>query len=59
MSDILEYFEYIIKKHQRMTDNPPIRIHINQIENRITFKIKRGYYLELLTSETMNLLGRT
>ena len=59
MSDILEYFEYIIRKHQRMTDNPPIRIHINQIENRITFKIKRGYYLELLTSETMKLLGRT
>ena len=28
---------------------------INEIENRITFKIKTGYYLELLTPETMNL----
>ena len=32
---------------------------INKIENRITFKIKAGYYLELLTPETMNLLGST
>ena len=27
------------------------------MENRITFKIKTGYYLELLTSETVKLLG--
>ena len=40
-----------------MTDNPSIRIF--KIENRITFKIKTGYYLELLTTETMKLLGRT
>ena len=33
------------------------RIHINKIESRITFKIKTGYYLELLTPETMKLLG--
>ena len=32
---------------------------INRIENRITFKIKNGYYLELLTPETMKLLGST
>ena len=31
--------------------------YVNKIENRITFKIKTGYYLELLTSETMKLLG--
>ena len=36
-----------------------IRIYVNKIENRITFKIKNGYYLELLTSETMKLLGST
>ena len=35
--------------------NPSIRIYINKIENRITFKIKTGYYLELLTPETMKL----
>ena len=34
-----------------MTDNPPIRIFINIIENIITFKIKTEYYLELLTPE--------
>ena len=34
-------------------------IYINEIENRITFKIKTGYYLELLTPETMKLLGST
>ena len=42
-----------------MTDNLPIRIYINQIENKITFKIKTRYYLELLASETMKLLGST
>ena len=40
-----------------MSDNLPIRIYVNQIENRITFRIKTGYYLELLTPETMKLLG--
>ena len=40
-------------------DNPSIRIYVNKIENRITFKIKNGYYLELLTPETMKLLGST
>ena len=36
-----------------------MRICINKIENRITFKTKTGYYLELLTPETMKLLGST
>ena len=36
-----------------------MKIHVNKIENRITFKIKGGYYLELLTLETMKLLGNT
>ena len=39
-----------------MTDNLAIRIYVNQIENRITFRIKTGYYLELLTPERMKLL---
>ena len=42
-----------------MIDNPPIRIYVNKIENRITFEMMTGYYLELLTSETMELLGST
>ena len=57
ISDIQDYFEYILKKHSESVDNPSIRIYINKIENRITFKIKTGYYLELLTPETMKLLG--
>ena len=47
------------KKHREKIDNPSIRIYINKIENRITFRIKTGYYLELLTPETMKLLGST
>ena len=34
-------------------------IYINKIENRVTFKIKTGYYFERLTPETMKLLGST
>ena len=59
ISDIQDYFEYILKKHSESVDNPSIRIYVNKIENRITFKIKSGYYLELLTPETMKLLGST
>ena len=59
VSDIQDYFEYISKKHSESVDNPSIRIYVNKIENRITFKIKNGYYLELLTPETMKLLGST
>ena len=46
-------------KHGGKTDNLSIKININKIENRITFKIKTGYYLKLLTPETMKLLGST
>ena len=42
-----------------MTENPPIQIYPNKIKNRMVFKIKTGYKLELLTPETMRLLGRT
>ena len=59
ITDIQDYFEYIFKKHSENVDNPSIRIYVNKIENRITFKIKNGYYLELLSPETMKLLGST
>ena len=59
ISDIQDYFEYILKKHSESVDNPPIRIYVNKTENRITFKIKSGYYLELLTPETIKLRGST
>ena len=57
ISDIQDYFEYILKKHSESVDNPPIRIYVNKIENRIMFKIKSGRYLELSTPETIKLLG--
>ena len=59
VSDIQDYFEYILKKHSENVDNLSIRIYVNKIENRITFKIKKGYFPELLTPETMKLLGNT
>ena len=52
-----DYFEYILKKHRENTDKPSIQIYINKTANRITFNIKNGYSLELLTKETMKLLG--
>ena len=59
VSDIQDYFEYILKKRGESVDNPSIRMYINRIENRITFKIKNGYSLELLTPETIKFLGST
>ena len=59
ISDIQYCFEYILKKHSENVDNPLIRIYVNKIENRVPFKIKNGYYLQLLTPETMKLLGST
>ena len=55
--DIQNYFEYIIKKHETLTVNPPINIYNNKIGNRITRKVKTGYYLELFTPETVKLHG--
>ena len=59
ISDIQDYFEYILKKHNENADNPSIRIYVNKIENRITFKIKNRYDLEVLTPETMKFLEST
>ena len=59
VSDIQDYFEYILKKHGEDIDKPSIQIYVNKIENRITFKIKNGYSLELLTPEAMKLRGIT
>ena len=47
VSDIQDYFEYIIKKHETIADNPPVQIYVNTIKNK----------LELLTKETVQLLG--
>ena len=57
ISDIQDYFEYILQKHGENIDNASVRIYINKKENRIRFEIKTECYLELLTLETMKLLG--
>ena len=59
IADIQDYFLYIIKEHESITSNAesPVLIYPNRIKNRIVFKIKTGYKLELLTNETMALLG--
>ena len=61
VSYIQDYFKYILNKHGENTNKPSIQIYIyvNKIENRVTFEIKKGYTLELLTKETMKLLGST
>ena len=59
VSGIPDYFEYILEKHNEKIDNPSTRIYVNKTENRVAFKIKTGYYLKLLTPETMKLLGDT
>ena len=57
ISDIQDSFELIIKKHKTLTGNPPIQIYPNKIKNRVVFKVKTGYKLELLSPKTMKLLG--
>ena len=59
ISEIQDYIEYIIKKHETIGENAPILIYANTMNNRIVFKIKSGYKLELLSKETMKLLGST
>ena len=53
------YFQYICKKHETLTNKSSVQIYVNKIQNKITFKIKSGYYLELLTLKAMKLLGST
>ena len=59
VSHIQDYIEYIIKKRGTLTTVPPIHAYINRINNRLVFKIKDGYKLELQTPETMKLFGST
>ena len=59
IDDFPDYFEFIIKKLETLAENPPVYIYPNKIKNRIVFKIKDGYKLELLTPETMRLLEST
>ena len=57
IDDIQDYFEFIIEKHETLSENPPVQIYPNKSKNRIVFKTKNGYKLELLTPEKVRLLG--
>ena len=57
ISETQDYIGYIIKKHETIGENAPILIYANTINNRIVFKIKSECKLELLSKETMKLLG--
>ena len=59
VSDIQNYLEYILKNHGENVDKPSVQIYVNKIQNRVTFKIKNGYALELLTQGPIELLGNT
>ena len=50
---------YILKKHGEDINKPSVKIYVKKIENRVTFKMKSGYSLKLLTPETMKLLPGT
>ena len=54
-----DYIEYIIIQHETLTTIPPSRVYINRINNRLVFKIKDGYKLELQRSERVKLFGST
>ena len=61
LSQIQHYFfDEVIKKHEsdvKSNEQSPILIYTNKIINRVYFRIKTGHKLELLTNETMRLLG--
>ena len=59
VSNIQYYIEYVIKKHETLSTIPPIHVSVNRIDNRLVFKIKDGYKVELQTPETMKCFGST
>ena len=59
VSDIPNYFTYIIRKHEAVNDNHSMLIYVNKIKNGITFRIKTGYYLVISTPESFKLLENT
>ena len=59
VSDIQDYTACIIKKHETLTTIPPIHVYINRINNRLVFKRKDGYKLELQTPVAVKLFDST
>ena len=59
VSDIQDYMEYTIKKHETLTTIPPIHVYINRMKNRLVFKMKDGLKLELQMPEARKLFDST
>ena len=59
VSDIQDYIENIISKRETLTKILLTHIYINKINNRLVFKIKHGYKLELQSPETMKSFDTT
>ena len=59
LCQISKYINYIIRKHETLTAVPPIHAYVDRINNRLVFKIKDGYKLELKMLELMKLFGST
>ena len=59
LSGIQDCIEYIVKKHETLTEIPLIRVTINRNKNRLVFKIKDGNKLYLQTPKAMKLIGST
>ena len=57
IADSQDYFEFIIKKHETLTENLPVQIYPDRIKNRIVFTVKTGYKVEFLSPKMMKLLG--
>ena len=57
IAKIQDYLEFVIKKYENLTENAPVQIYSIKMKNRIVYKIKTGYKVELLTPEKMKLLG--
>ena len=45
ISDIQDYFEYILKQHGEDIDKPSVQIYINKIENSVHLKLEIGIVL--------------
>ena len=59
VENIQDYLDYFLKQHRENIDKPSGQMYVTKLENRVTFKIKDGYSLEILIPETMKLLGST
>ena len=45
VSDIQDYFEYILKKHEEDIDKPSVQIYVNKIKIGLHLKLKMGIAL--------------